>query len=181
MSLNNSILQSLHFERLNRMNNKTDTKCESNNHENSNDGDDLCCAVCYTNDKSSGLVIPKNCIHKICLVCYSNLLLQNSSSAKCPECRAMYLNKSDLIVDTSNINVYDDLPDLKPINTEPLTNVPLNIRHISATERNNQTYYRFSQDEINTYWNTIIDYILEPLNNRQNINIDEHNDNRVTH
>ena len=123
---NNHTLRSLHFERVERMNKALDTKCEAldtkcealdtkceapQNDEKIEK--EFCCAVCYTNEESSGLVIPKNCTHKICLTCYSNLILIHKSNSTCPECRALYLNPSDL-VESSTTDSDEDIPDLVP-------------------------------------------------------------------
>ena len=51
------------------------------------------CAVCYTDGKSSGIVIPKNCIHKICLECYTKIVLNDKNTIRCPECRTFYLTQ----------------------------------------------------------------------------------------
>jgi len=47
------------------------------------------CPVCYTTDASSGVVIPA-CGHKLCITCYSTILLQGAACARCPSCRADY-------------------------------------------------------------------------------------------
>lgn len=50
------------------------------------------CPVCYTDGADSGLVNPA-CTHKVCVKCYSTVLLQNRTQAKCPCCRAFYLKQ----------------------------------------------------------------------------------------
>ena len=50
------------------------------------------CPVCYTDGADSGLVSPR-CMHKICLKCYSTVLLQKGTKANCPCCRAFYLTQ----------------------------------------------------------------------------------------
>ena len=50
------------------------------------------CPVCYTDGSDSGLVNPA-CTHKVCVKCYSTVLLQNRTQAKCPCCRAFYLKQ----------------------------------------------------------------------------------------
>jgi hypothetical protein len=47
------------------------------------------CPVCYTDGAASGQVIPKCCTHKICLDCYSNILI-STTNCTCPVCRAVY-------------------------------------------------------------------------------------------
>ena len=47
------------------------------------------CPVCYTTDPSVGVVSPA-CGHKICITCYSTVLLQGGRCARCPSCRAEY-------------------------------------------------------------------------------------------
>jgi hypothetical protein len=51
------------------------------------------CPVCYTTDPSAGVVSP-TCGHKICITCYSTVLLQGGSCARCPSCRADYPRSS---------------------------------------------------------------------------------------
>jgi len=69
----------------------------------SNKTHEFTCAICYTNGEKTGIVIPKCCSHKICLGCYTNIVLTNKEKSKCPECRAIYMPKTELIVkpDTS--------------------------------------------------------------------------------
>jgi hypothetical protein len=56
------------------------------------------CAVCYTNGESSGIVNPKNCKHKICLACYTNIVLHAQNSEPiCPECRTPFIKKSEIV------------------------------------------------------------------------------------
>lgn len=54
------------------------------------------CAVCYT-DGQSGIVTPTCCSHKICLTCYTNIVINNPSNPICPQCRAEYIKKEELI------------------------------------------------------------------------------------
>ena len=54
------------------------------------------CAVCYT-DGQSGIVTPTCCSHKICLTCYTNIVINNPSNPLCPQCRAEYIKKEELI------------------------------------------------------------------------------------
>jgi hypothetical protein len=52
------------------------------------------CPVCYTTDPSAGVVSPA-CRHKICITCYSTVLLQGGAGgARCPSCRADYPRSS---------------------------------------------------------------------------------------
>jgi len=48
------------------------------------------CPVCYTTDPLAGVVSPV-CGHRICITCYSTILLQSGS---CPSCRANYPRSS---------------------------------------------------------------------------------------
>jgi len=54
------------------------------------------CAVCFTNDNDT-VVNPKYCQHKICFTCYTNLVIRDTNTAKCPECRTPFLNSEDII------------------------------------------------------------------------------------
>lgn len=60
------------------------------------------CAVCYTNGESSGIVIPKSCSHKICLDCYTKIVLNDKNTIRCPECRTFYL-KQPVVEDFSTM------------------------------------------------------------------------------
>ena len=48
------------------------------------------CPVCYTTDLLAGVVSPA-CGHRICITCYSTILIQSGS---CPSCRANYPRSS---------------------------------------------------------------------------------------
>ena len=50
------------------------------------------CPVCYSDGANSGVVTPSNCTHKICLECYTNIVLKTSSCI-CPMCRVPYVKK----------------------------------------------------------------------------------------
>jgi len=88
----NTVLHDLHVQRMARQNVIVPEAAASA-------ADEFTCSVCYTND-SSAIVKPKHCIHKICTVCYTNIVLRERAAAKCPECRNLYL-KPDEIVSTS--------------------------------------------------------------------------------
>jgi len=47
------------------------------------------CPVCYTDGSLSGVLEP-TCKHKICVSCYSTIILK-SAAATCPCCRKQYL------------------------------------------------------------------------------------------
>jgi len=132
----NNILNTLHFERIARLNNRgTEQKPqqEARQEEQKPQQEQFSCAVCYTNGDTSGIVIPACCSHKICLACYTNIVLEHKDRAKCPECRTTY--KKDVAIDE-----YADMPAL-----------------ISQLEYND--YYRF-QNNIRT-----IHHIQLPLDN----------------
>jgi len=70
------------------------------------------CAVCYTDGSASGLVIPKCCSHKICLGCYTNIVLRSrATDARCPQCRTVFLPKGTVVTD-SHDDDYSDMPPL---------------------------------------------------------------------
>ncbi len=84
---NNSELKRLHMERLARIGNVVEAgekKTEENKTE-----EPFECPVCYTDGAEFGLASPA-CKHKLCLSCYSNILLRASDEAKCPCCRKPY-------------------------------------------------------------------------------------------
>lgn len=104
MSTNN-LLRNLHFERMERLAKpkvSVSTQTESN---------EFCCAVCYTSGESSGLVKPACCSHKICLSCYTNIVILNKEKSKCPECRAIYMPSSDVVTQDD----FDDYSDMPPL------------------------------------------------------------------
>ena len=81
--LSNEELKKLHFQRLERMKPTKVDKAVGPDEE-------FSCAVCYTNGEESGLVTPKCCSHKICLACYTEIVILHKKNAKCPECRTFY-------------------------------------------------------------------------------------------
>ena len=46
------------------------------------------CPVCYSEFKS-GITIPSSCSHKVCLSCYTNIILFTKQFS-CPVCREKY-------------------------------------------------------------------------------------------
>ena len=52
------------------------------------------CPVCYTDGSDSGLVNPA-CKHKICITCYSTILLRQKKQSRCPCCRKQYLQEPE--------------------------------------------------------------------------------------
>jgi hypothetical protein len=61
------------------------------------------CPVCY-NKGESGLVIPQSCQHKICLTCYTNIVIKNPTAPCCPQCRKNYVKKEDLVSQETSIS-----------------------------------------------------------------------------
>jgi hypothetical protein len=47
------------------------------------------CPVCYNDLLDNGLVIPKSCTHKICIDCYSKIII-GKTNHNCPLCRTDY-------------------------------------------------------------------------------------------
>jgi hypothetical protein len=112
MSFNN-ILHNLHFERLNRLNIQKPEQMEQEQNKKSEEPvPEFCCAVCYTDGNTSGLVNPKCCSHKICLSCYTNIVIISKHNAKCPECRALYVPKAEAVQSENDDSEYDDMPPL---------------------------------------------------------------------
>jgi hypothetical protein len=60
------------------------------------------CPVCYSKCES-GLVIPQSCQHKICLTCYTNIVIKNPQGPCCPQCRKAYVKKEDLVSQESPV------------------------------------------------------------------------------
>ena len=89
----NSRLRSLHYDRLLRSNQMQTTNNQTGT--SSSDKKDFQCAVCYTDGEMSGLVIPKSCKHRICLGCYTKIVIMHTKKAQCPECRKPYLPFTD--------------------------------------------------------------------------------------
>jgi len=87
---------------------RTDTKKEGD--------DDFECPVCYTDGTEFGIAIPK-CGHKICLSCYSNILLRGGDKTLCPCCRTPYCKPT---VEIAEEDPYSGMP---PLVTAP----PLNL------------------------------------------------------
>jgi hypothetical protein len=55
------------------------------------------CSVCYTESESeAGLVKPASCKHKICMECFSRIIMEHKENSKCPECRTNYLKQTEL-------------------------------------------------------------------------------------
>ena len=74
------------------------------------------CPICYTDGIDSGSVNP-TCTHKLCLSCYSKILLIGGTNAKCPFCRLAYLKmeNQEMLEDLLN----DQLADFYPIAFAP--------------------------------------------------------------
>ena len=98
----NQFLKELHLEKL-RRENRTAKIVETVKE----DKDPFCCAVCYTDGSTSGLVTPACCTHKICLDCYTKITLLNKGRASCPECRTLYIKK-----EKEEPDLYADMPPL---------------------------------------------------------------------
>lgn len=125
MSTNN-LFRDLHFERLERLNGKKlepstevqdfvpcpKTEQSIQTEQSVQSEAEFSCAVCYTDGETSGLVNPKCCSHKICLSCYTNIVIIHKQGAKCPECRTLYVPSSEAIKSDDNIGDYDDMPPL---------------------------------------------------------------------
>ncbi len=104
MSTNN-LLRDLHFKRMERLEKpKVSVSTQTEQTE-------FCCAVCYTSGESSGLVKPACCSHKICLSCYTNIVILHKDKSKCPECRALYMANSNS-VGQEDVDDYSDMPPL---------------------------------------------------------------------
>jgi hypothetical protein len=64
--------------------------------ENKNKASAFLCAVCYVeSEEESGLVKPMQCSHKICMECFSRIIMEHKEESKCPECRTLYLKQDN--------------------------------------------------------------------------------------
>lgn len=91
------------------------------------------CPVCYTDGSDSGLVSP-NCGHKICLECYSTILIRTAAQASCPCCRTNYLKTAPLPVQQED--PYADMPPLiSQIDMDELVSYSLMTRILGAESR----------------------------------------------
>jgi len=107
MSTNN-LLRDLHFRRIERLTGEKPKVSVSTQTE----PNEFCCAVCYTSGETSGIVKPVCCSHKICLSCYTNIVILHKDKSKCPECRALYMaNSSSVGIEDVD---YSDMPPLIP-------------------------------------------------------------------
>jgi hypothetical protein len=131
----NSLLRELHFERLARKGVYQENKKATS----------FSCPVCYTDGSATGLVIPSCCSHKICLMCYSNMLLRNKSKACCPECRAKYLKSEDIIEDSLDDD-YLDMPPLIPINDSGRENFTDLFNQLDLEQRISVLYVQLTRE-----------------------------------
>lgn len=105
--MSNNLLRNLHFERIGRLTGEKPTVSVSTQTE----SNEFCCAVCYTGGETSGIVKPACCSHKICLSCYTNIVILHRDKSKCPECRAVYMSNSNT-VGQQDFDDYSDMPPL---------------------------------------------------------------------
>jgi len=99
------------------------------------------CAICYTNGEKTGIVSPKCCSHKICVGCYTNIIIIKGENAQCPECRVVYVPKSEIIVQKE--------PNYFNYNTYIQTNTILNTEY--NTEYNNTHTWVLANSRYNFY------------------------------
>jgi hypothetical protein len=133
MSANNQMMAQLHRERLARLNSNTIVAPETQDDKTQAQAqatESFECPVCYTDGADSGLVSP-NCGHKICLECYSTILIRGAAQTKCPCCRANYLKTAPQEEDP-----YADLPPLiSQIDIDELVSYDLMSRILEAENR----------------------------------------------
>ena len=114
----NDTLRQLHTERLRRL-----TKIDKEQSE-------FRCSVCLEDkDGTVGTVIPENCCHKICLTCYTNLVI--SKNVRCPQCRTTYVKSSEMIESTTDD--YDVMPPLIPLYAESVYHIDEQIDQSNTT------------------------------------------------
>jgi hypothetical protein len=89
------------------------------------------CAVCYLGSETSGLVTPASCSHPICLTCYTKIVILHKEKATCPECRKLYLPKSETVME-------DEYADMPPLADSPINYLYNNdiIHHYTYLYRN---------------------------------------------
>ena len=110
----NDMLRQLHTERLRRL-----TKIEKEESA-------FRCSVCLEDkDGTVGTVIPENCCHKICLTCYTNLVI--SKNVRCPQCRTAFVKSSEMIESTTDD--YDVMPPLIPLYAESVYHIDEQIEN----------------------------------------------------
>jgi hypothetical protein len=162
----NELLRELHYEQLRRKG--LPLPKPSTSEKAVGPDSEFCCAVCYTDGETSGLVTPK-CAHKICLACYTTIVIGHKEKAKCPECRTVYMpeDKSKNItleLRTENSNAYnyipsndddddDNMPPLIGLNDDIVNN---NIEYIYYNMNSNNT--NNNHDLINTTSQRLINH-----------------------
>jgi hypothetical protein len=136
-------------------------------------------------DETKGTLVPDNCSHKICVKCYTNIVLTSKNNLRCPQCRTPYLHKSEIV--ETEIDDYDEMPplisldDLFNINhdvtqtinvnsvnnsfnvTTQQTDRSIRIAHLwdIFSNRNNSPYTNYINDVINQLMEILSD-INEP-------------------
>lgn len=109
----NSELKRLHDERLARMG-KDSVVATEKGQEKEQEQEPVAfeCPVCYTDGAEFGTASPA-CGHKLCLSCYSNILMRGQQDTKCPCCRKPYF-KAAINADVEEADPYYGLPPLIP-------------------------------------------------------------------
>ena len=136
MSAHNQMMAQLHRERLARLNSNTITVPVAEAQEAPAEAQAEApqpfeCPVCYT-DGDSGIVSPK-CGHKICLDCYSTILIRTAAETTCPCCRTKYLKTA---IPAVQEDPYADMPPLmSQIEMEDLISYNLMTRIVGAQNR----------------------------------------------
>lgn len=111
----NNELRRLHVERMNRLNGivpATAAATAATAAAPVTAIDAFECPVCYSDGKECGVVEPA-CKHKICLACYSNMLMRETNRTKCPCCRKFYLNST--VAAAEQQQQEDDYSDMPPL------------------------------------------------------------------
>jgi hypothetical protein len=111
---NNKTLKDLHMEKMSRQK-QSQKETKENVIETPFE-----CPVCYTDGSDSGIVSPK-CGHKICVNCYSTIIINTGKKTKCPCCRAKYMVSDD------SDNLYEGMPDLVSTHLIYNTNTFVNL------------------------------------------------------
>jgi len=106
------------------------------------------CPVCYNDGADCGIVSPA-CGHKLCLSCYSTILIREPKKAKCPCCRKQYLGAEAPPVSEDD---YSDMP--------PLVSA-LDIILSSNQLRLNQLLGAANLLNISAYAHNLIDYHID--------------------
>jgi hypothetical protein len=120
------------------------------------------CAVCYCeNENDSGLVKPLSCMHKICIECFSRIMMEHKEDSKCPECRAHYLDQSEVKENKNEHDVdnYDGSAASATMNNAANNSLINNINNENQIYFSTLAYWNYNNNNLNN------------VNNNNNLNL----------